>query len=343
MKRKNIINLLGLIVLVVLTAIILINNKKDSTLSEKHTDFTISDTGSITKIFIADMKGETATLTKTDNKWMVNDQFPVNRTRIENLLTLLTKIEIKSVTPETAMDNIIRELASSGIKAEIYTNKDKPYKTYYIGGPTPDQLGTIMALDLGGKSDKVPYIVHDPTFEGYLSDGYFFTDESEWRSKVVFPFAPTKIAKAEVSYLQFPEHSFTILKSGSNQFVLKTLDGIEQNKDSLNDQQIKKFLMGFDNFQFVAVDEEVKPQLKDSMMNATPVIKVDLENDEGLKFGLNLYFKPSDLRTKVELMEGVDKEFYYGVASDRSEDILIFQALTLSRILWKFEDFKIKK
>jgi hypothetical protein len=48
-----------------------------------------------------------------------------------------------------------------------------------------------------------PYVVHIPGWEGYLTDGYFFVEENEWRTKIVFDFKPINIKEIDVRIILF--------------------------------------------------------------------------------------------------------------------------------------------
>jgi hypothetical protein len=99
MKRKNILNLIFLAVLTVAAAIILVNNK-NKTIPENESDFSVSDTASITKIFIADQNRNKVVLSRKGKDWFVNDEFKVNPSRINMLLDVLKKVEMKNPAPE---------------------------------------------------------------------------------------------------------------------------------------------------------------------------------------------------------------------------------------------------
>lgn len=342
-KKKNIINLVSLAVIIIATVLVLKENNNKGTIPENISNFAIEDTSKITKIFIADMQGKSITLERINNNWKVNGKYKANLNRINLMLSLLNNLEVKSPTSESAKDNVIKEMATQAEKIEIYQGTEKPSKVIYVGGSTQNLEGTYMALDRGKRKEKIPFVVHDPTFRGYLSDGYFYTEENEWRTKEVFTFDPTQISKVKVRYLFSKENSFNLTIDKNNKFLFSDFNDKKCPSQEIDTKLIKKFLMGFSDLQFITIDKYIKKNVKDSILHVRPIASIYVENIKGYSQQLNLYYKPSNRKTRVEIEGGFDKERYYGIIKNRPNDIVILQTLRLNRILWKFEDFKIKK
>ena len=209
---KSLLYIVILVVLIVITTIVLRSNHK-STLTGDSTQFAIKDTQNVTKIFMADMLGKKVLLEREKDGWIVNGKYEANQDRIDLLLETIATIEVKNPVPLSGENNVIKDMASSSIKVEIYMNKRKPFKVYYVGKPTPDFLGTYMVLEA---RHKVPYVVHKPGLNGYLSEGYFFTEEAEWRTKKIFSYDPADILQIQIQYYKEPDSSFIFKISGDN-------------------------------------------------------------------------------------------------------------------------------
>ena len=84
-----------------------------------------------------------------------------------------------------AFDNVIKYIATTGVYVEFFEG-DEMVKSYTIGSNTPDHLGTYMLL----KESKKPFVVHVPSFNGFLSPRYGIQgntlDIINWRSNTVF-------------------------------------------------------------------------------------------------------------------------------------------------------------
>ena len=208
MLKKNFIYFAIILFMAILIWFLSNDNKSTITLEN---NFSISDTASISKIFIADRNGITITLNRNKNSWLVNNKYEVRKDAIETILATINQIKIKRPVSKNAFDNVIRNLATTGVKVEIYTDQEVPIKTYTIGSSTSNHLGTYMYL-AGSES---PFVVHIPSFNGFLSPRYGIQgnkiSESDWRSTNIFNLKNKSISRVTVNHFQNPENSFTLI------------------------------------------------------------------------------------------------------------------------------------
>jgi hypothetical protein len=170
--------------------------------------FSISEIEKIDKIFLSDRKGNNITLQKDNNIWTVNNKYNVRNDAISTLLSTIQKISIQRPVPETGYNNVIKQLATTGVKVEIYYNNK--IKTYTVGGSTSNHLGTYMLM---ANADN-PYIVHIAGFNGFLSPRYgiqgYELDINNWRDNTVFKIDTELISGISLIDLQENNKSFTI-------------------------------------------------------------------------------------------------------------------------------------
>tara|TARA_B110000483_G_scaffold152864_1_gene181788 strand:- start:499 stop:1452 length:954 start_codon:yes stop_codon:yes gene_type:complete len=204
MIKKIIISILS----IVLIYCFIYYNKKIKLDNEKN--FSISEIEKIDKIFLSDRKGNNITLQKDSNRWTVNNKYNVRDDAISTLLSTIQKISIQRPVPKNGYNNVIKQLATTGVKVEIYYNKKM--KTYTVGGSTSNHLGTYMLMD----NAENPYIVHIAGFNGFLSPRYgiqgYELDINNWRDNTVF--------KIETEIIN--EISLIDLEENNNSFTLKT-------------------------------------------------------------------------------------------------------------------------
>ncbi len=195
--------------ILLITAIIwfLTSNKK-STISTDNT-FDVSDTSSVTKVFIADRNGTTLTLVRTDGNWTVNDKYNVRKDAINTLLYTIKSIRVERPVPTKIFDKVIRNLATSGVKVEVYTNKETPFKTYTVGGSANNHLGSYMLQE----GAEAPFVVHIPSVNGFLGPRYGIQgsklDIYSWRDNTVFSLSSNEIRNISVKHLNDIEKSFS--------------------------------------------------------------------------------------------------------------------------------------
>ena len=197
--------------LIILASIVIwhLNPDKKSTITDDN-NFSVTDTAFISKIFIADRSGKTITLDRTQNIWTVNNKYEVRKDAITTILNTIQQIRIQRPVSKNAFDRVIKDLATTGVKVEIYTNKTTPIKTYTIGNPTANHLGSYMLLN----GAKAPFVVHIPSFNGFLSPRYGIQgqrlNEKDWRTTTVFKFKVEGIIRVCVNNLHKSEKSFTL-------------------------------------------------------------------------------------------------------------------------------------
>lgn len=198
-------------IIILILSIVFINilidyNQKIKLDNEKK--FSVSEIEKIDKIFLSDRKGNNITLLKDNNVWTVNNKYNVRDDAISTLLSTIKKISIQRPVPETGYNNVIKQLATTGVKVEIYYNKK--IKTYTVGGSTSNHLGTYMLMD---KAEN-PYIVHIAGFNGFLSPRYgiqgYELDINNWRDNTVFKIETEIINEISLIDLQENNNSFTI-------------------------------------------------------------------------------------------------------------------------------------
>ena len=198
-------------VLIILTSILIwfFSSDKKSTITNDE-NFAISDTASVSKIFIADRSGVTITLDRVENGWIVNNKYEVRKDAITTILNTIQQIRIQRPVPKNAFENVVKNLATTGVKVEIYSDNKMPIKTYTIGNSTANHLGTYMLL----ADAESPFIVHIPSFNGFLSPRYGIQggrlNEKDWRTTTVFKLNSTEIKTISVNNIQKPEQSFRL-------------------------------------------------------------------------------------------------------------------------------------
>jgi hypothetical protein len=182
---------------------------KKSTITDDN-NFSVSNSASISKIFISDRSGTTITLDRVKKNWIVNNKYEVRKDAITTILNTIQQIKIQRPVPKNAFETVVKNLATTGVKVEIYSGNKMPIKTYTIGNSTANHLGTYMLL----ADAETPFIVHIPSFNGFLSPRYGIQggkiSEKDWRATTVFKLNSTEINTVSVNNIQKPAQSFTL-------------------------------------------------------------------------------------------------------------------------------------
>ena len=265
MPKKQFLYLALIILIAALIWLISFDSK--STIGLEN-NFAISDTASVNKIFIADRNGTTITLNRNKKNWEINNKYRVRKDAIRTILTTINQIRIQRPVSKNAFDNVIKNLATTGVKIEIYTNQETPNKTYTIGSSTSNHLGTYMLLS----GSEIPFITHIPSFNGFLSPRYGIQgnklSEKDWRTTNIFSLKAEKIARVIVNHLQQPEKSFTLNTDSM------TLFNNSYNEVSFNREKALQLLNAFKLLNCESYKDE-----KEKIEFATPLHELIVNND----------------------------------------------------------------
>lgn len=192
------------------------NDKKISSNSNSYM-FAVNDTSCVSKIFLADRNGTSILLEKNKNNWILNKKYDVKKSSINILLSTIKDIKVHKSVPLNATNNIIKDIATNGIKVEIYSNKknifftkNKLIRSYTLGQPTSDYLSNYII----NNDDETPYIVNIPGFNGFLTPRYGVQvnnlDINSWRSTLIFKKSAEKINNISLTNFLDSSKSFSI-------------------------------------------------------------------------------------------------------------------------------------
>ncbi len=291
MKNKKTIASVAVLVILSALAVYYYNKNQHSSIAENpFTQFAITDTSSVTKIFIADNQGNTALLERPQQGrlWTLNKRYKAREDAMKNLLQVVNRIKVRGNVSSKSRDNMMKVLGSSAKKVEIYVNgENEPSKIYYVGPNTQDHTGTIMLLEIPdeGKSPE-PYICHMEGFTGFLNPR-FFAEEMEWRYTGIFDHPKLDIAKIEVQH-SIPEYSFDIKYNGGNQIALLHN---QQNIEKFDSVKVKDFLLSFKKVHIESYRTFLKPEVEDSIRKIKPIVRINVLSTAGKKETVALFLK----------------------------------------------------
>lgn len=309
---------------------------KKGTLKTEQKDFAVEDTSSITKIFLADRGGKSLTLERTDKGWMVNNKVLAKPQAIGLILSTIKMVKVKSPVAKAAYNNLIKDLSSGGVKCEIYTSEKEPVKTYYVGGPTQDNLGTYMML----QNSSSPFIVEIPGFNGFIS-GRYTTNERDWEEKWAIKIQPEEISEVTVLYAAQPEKSFKIEKTSSSYVI--TNPQTNETAPSRDSTAIENFLTFFSSLPFESRVDNFSQYSLDSLKHCIPSAYILVKDKAGKIQTVKTYpmkvhsasLAQND-RDGNKLNFDVDRSYAF---VNNGNDLVTIQQFVFGRILRQYSDF----
>jgi len=344
MKNKK---LILLFIILAPAAIWFLTQNNETTLKDAESGFAISDTSSVTKIFIADMKTNSVLLERTEDGWLLNEKHKSNTKVVDLLLETMQKIKVKAPVPIAARNNVVKRLSSIGIKVEIYQKSyrinilDKykifPYekltRVYYVGDVTPDNLGTYMLME----GAPEPYITHIPRFRGFLTPR-FSPKPDDWLSHQVFHQNLSDISSVSIEFLEKPEESFKvdIIDSYGNYELTKLIDN--SNITRYDTLKLLNFLTSFSDLRYESrLNNLLSPVRIDSITNSPALYEITLIDDNND----TVYVKGF---AKRALPEEIKKEAYFKLIPDdrdrfhalinNGEDFVLLQYYVFDKVLY---------
>lgn len=293
---KNFKNIILVVVLIVLTGWVgwKYFGDKSSTIKSPLSEFSIKDTASITKVFIADMKGNQVLLErKNSTSWMVNGKYGVVQTHLNNMLSTINLMTVKAPVAKARYDKTIRDLSTIGTKVEIYQGGDTPSKVIYIGTANQHHTGNYMMIE----GSSLPYLVHIEGFNGFLSPR-FSTHENDWRLKSIFNYSPKDVAEIRLDFPGEPQKGFVIQQTVDGKVSL--LNNAMVPVEGWNQGYVLDYIERFRNINFEMWEETKDPIFIDSVSTSTPLEIYTVKNMAGEVTTLKTLLKP--------LKSGIDIE-----------------------------------
>lgn len=340
--KKNRLPVIIILALIFFIIFVVIKRSKTSTIDNSSNQFAVDDTASITKIFIADKNNNTVLLSRKDSSiWMVNDTFRASKDVVVSLLKTIMSLDIKQPVSKSGREQIMKLLATNSTKVEIYQKAyridlfdkikwfphEKLTKTYYVGSPTQDNMGTYMLLE----DAEDPYIVFIQGFNGFLSSRYS-PMVKDWRDHTVFSLRYNHIKSVEVNIHGDPTGSFRAVKKSPRDFDVKMLS--DKSKFIAYDTlKIMDLFASFENVRFETLLNNLDKTEKDSIFQQGPYIILNIEEADGKKMSVKTFLMKASPNQIDQLGNSVefDRDRLYALINDE-KDLVVIQFYVFGRL-----------
>jgi hypothetical protein len=347
MNKTRITLLIALLLAIVAGFLIL--NKSNSTLDKSLYDFAVTDTASITRIFMSDKSDRSILLGRQENgEWLLNNEFKAHPENINTFLLTVANLAVREPVAKAAHNNILTLLSARSVKVEIYQNSHRikigqykffPYekltKTYYIGDATMDNNGTYALME---GSDS-PVVLFMPGLRGYVATR-FSTIESDWRDHTVFNKKLPEIDYISVEFPQQPEESYKVVNNNNTSLELVRL---ADNKTlaAYDTLQLMAFVNAFKNIRYEALFNDMETGRKDSITSVTPMHVITLKTKDGEIQDVKTF--PRMLpEPEIDVFDGstitFDKDRMYAYINNEKDFVLI-QYFVFDKILLPLSSF----
>ena len=293
--------------------------KKD--VNEK--DFNITETEKIDKIIMSDKAGNIIELEKDEEKWTINSKYPVWQRQIEYTLGVMKDIRVKSSVSEQKTNFVLQNIATKGVKVEIFEGEQK-LKSYYIGGNTSDHTGTYMIME----NAKNTYVMHIPNrHPGILNPKYgiegIYVNENIWREPITININPKEINEVKVMDFINEEQSYTI------NIENKTLEDFGNNEILIDNRKYNEFASFFSNLQCGIYRSDLNPD--NFILSKKIYITNNNQTDSLIIYDVNKIQK-----TQKEYSSTVENLY----AKWNNSDMVIIQKNIFNKVLITLDEIK---
>jgi hypothetical protein len=339
--KKNRYFLIAFLVLAAIAAILLLTRHK-STISGPDSRFAVEDTANIVKIFMSDKNNNTLTLSRADSlHWTVDGKYPASTPNLNMLLGTLLNIRVLEPVADAAHNTVIRELAATSVKVEIYQTvyrvdlfgkirlfpHTKLTKTYYVGGATQDNRGTYMLME----GAQTPYIIYMPDLRGFVSPRYM-PIAKYWRDYSIFRKNPAEIRSIKVEIPAAPQESYVLSLDRGN----VTITGLADNQllAPMDTLAVYNFLTGFRKLNFEALLNDMNPAIRDSILASQPYFIITLTDTAGITKSIKAFRKagtPEQVTVDGKPFP-YDVDRLYALVND-GQDFVLAQYFLFDRVL----------
>ena len=346
--KKNKVTIILAIVLLAIAVILIWNNRYLTTLRGDSADFQVWDTASITKVYLADHKGNETLLERTDDGWILNKDYKAHPKKMDQLFYTLYKVRVRMPVSVASHDNVITQMASRSTKVEIYQivprinlfNKIRLFyhetstKVFYVGESTMDNGGTFMLREGADQA----YIVYIPGFRGYISTR-FTADPDDWRDHNIFHEQLANIQSVTIEFCQEPERSFRVENTGKHQYQLTSLtDNTPLPYDTL---KVINLLASFSDLRFESLLNNIMtPSRLDSIKHSPMIHQITLVNKEGEATTIKTFNKKQKARNEIPFEErAADLDRMFALIND-DHDMVLIQNYVFDKVLKDIDYYK---
>ncbi len=295
-------------------------------------DFAV-DSSLVHKIFLADRHGNRTTLERQHSHWTYNGEYKARPDAMESLLQAIDQVQMRFKPTNAAVPHLVKNLATEGIKVELYGEGNELLKVYYIGGATNDELGTYIILE----GEEQPYVASLPNWEGNIRFRYNLVGD-DWRDRTIFDSAVEDIATVTVEYPKQQNNSFRLTVDEIDYKISPFHPLSPSIEQPVRPDAEEAYLNRFRKV--IAVGFANSSYDRDSVLQKIPFSIITLTEKGGDVTTVKLFPQYADPIIDVKTGDVRYEETvqtYYALLNE--EDFLVLQNTNIDKVLWGYSFF----
>ncbi len=347
MKNNRLAILITLALILLAGLLFVVKNKTTRLPSEAN--FNISDTISVTKIFLASLDTNQVLLERKAEGWELNGKYKAQQRKIDELLATMQRVSVRAPVSKASHDNVITRMAGISVKVEIYQIKPRinlfgrvklfPRETktlvFYVGDAPRDNMGTFMLKE----GAETAYIMQLTGFMGYLSTR-FSPKVSDWRDHTVFKTKLNEIQSVKIEFNQQADESFEVNRIAKHSYDFRLLSN-PANALTYDTLQLLNFLTAFSDIRFEALLYNLPQKEIDSIIHSPYLHRISLKDTEGNVFEVTTFKKTRQDQYTVDDVSQQPEDFdrMFALVNNKRDFVLI-QYFVFDKVLRKASYFR---
>jgi hypothetical protein len=328
-QRTTLLGILFLLLGGITLWLVMGRGEQKTTYDASDRQFAVEDASSIQKIFLADRRGNTTTLEREGDHWIYNGKSRANPNIMSNLLQVITNVELQYIPSSAATEPLVEDLATNGIKVEIYGRNDNLLKAYYVGGVTPDERGTFMIME----GAEQPYVTHIPQMVGGLRVRYALQGD-EWRDKALFRLNPENITYVSIEYPKQRNKSFILEKEGGKYTVRPFFEITPGEKQEIPESRALQYLVGYREVYAEAFENE--NPLRDDFRQRIPFAIMTVRRSNGKETKLRVHPAKDRSAELADLNVRIER---FLAEVEPGDDFMLLQERNIGQLMWAYKTF----
>jgi len=299
--------------------------------------FTTKDTAAIGRIYIVANDGDAILLDRTDSGWIVNKKYRALPSTLNLLLSTLVQQTALYPVTKAAYDIVVKNMATDGVKVELYGRDGRKMKVIYVGGAAVNNTGTNMLME----GAHTPYVVQIAGQTGYLTPRYS-VNLKDWRDRTVFNLPTEEIKTISVQYVDKPVNSF-VLVNNNNNVTVEADTNLTRHLDPLNERKAHLYMKYFTNVNcegFLNGISDMDSTLKVAHKHSA----IEITGIHGQRQHVDIYWMGLNKRSKnitesdPDVPDDYDADRLYAVINDCKDTVMI-QQFAFKKIFRKAFEF----
>ncbi len=242
---------------------------KQGTMRVQNDYFAVKDTSTVTGIRII-RPGDTLMLEKLNNNWIVNGKYNARTKLIQQLLGLVSVIEVNTPAPKALKNDLISQYTSQPLQVVFFWGNKKPQTLRIVESDSLIQSSVMFT-----EEENDPYLVKIPSFSGRISL-LFPTNPFLFRDKTIFRYQPYEILYVKVEYPSAPDKSFILNVADPSNIQLQQLNG--KGRQQVLKEKAVQYMTGFSNVGFEFIKETQPFHKADSLGKIQPSCIIEVKN-----------------------------------------------------------------